>query len=349
MKKSSAVLALLVLLVFALSSCKSVETTSAMLHNEHGNYDKAIEMAKLALKKNPNDAEAHFQLGISYSYTGDMAAAYREFTIAGQLDPKKLADAETDIKSNWAKHFNSGLSEYQTGNAAGAAHEFELATQADPRQIKGWLNLAKVYYGMAENDSTYMDKAYSTVDTLLAKNTKEDAEYGNVLALSGQILARRGMKEEALKTFENLLLDDPTNYEVVENAAIDYLNQRDWESGAALLRMVVDAEKKTNSESFESYYNLGAAYLNLKDYPQAIEAYQEALRIEPDNKKGMYYLLLANYQGQMYDDAILIGEEYTTKFSDDPNGWRVLGLVYKEKGLKIKAEGAMKKAADLGQ
>jgi len=349
MKKTSAVLMLLVALIFALSSCKSVETTSAMLHNEHGNYEKAIEMAKLGLSKNPNDAEAHFQLGISYSYTGDMAGAYREFMAAGRLDPKKLPDVETDIKSNWAKHFNSGLSEYQTGNSAGAAHEFELATQADPRQIKGWLNLAKVQYALAENDSTYLAQAYATVDTLMAKNNKDDPEYGNVLALSGEILAKRGMKDEAIKTFDQLLLDDPTNYEVVENAAIDFLNTREWEAGATLLRMVVEAQKKTNSESFEAYYNLGAAYLNIKDFPKAIEAYTDAMRIDPENKKGMYYLLLANYQNKSYDDAILIGQEYTTKFADDSNGWRILGLVYKEKGMKIKAEEAMQKAAELGQ
>jgi tetratricopeptide (TPR) repeat protein len=349
MRKTCTILALLMVSVFALSSCKTVETTSAMLHNEHGNYDKAIEMAKLALVKNPNDAEAHFQLGISYSYTGDMAGSYTEFQTAGRLDPRKLADVETNIKSNWAKHFNSGLSEYQNANAAGAAHEFELATEADPRQIKGWLNLAKVFYAMAENDSTYLDKAYAAVDTLLSKNKKEDSEYGNVLALSGPILARRGTKDRALKTFEELLLDDPTRYEVVENAAVGYLNDKDWETGAALLHMVIDAEKKTNSESFESYYNLGAAYLNLKDFPKAIEGYQEALRIDPENKKGMFYLLLTNYQGKNYDDAILVGQEYTTKYPDDANGWRILGLVYKEKGMKIKAEEAMKKAADLAQ
>ena len=99
MKKRYVVLAVLIISVVAIYACKSTETTSAVLHNEHGNYPLAIKMANMALAKNPNDADAHFQLGLSYSYTGDMKGAYREFMTAGQLDPNKRADAELDIKS----------------------------------------------------------------------------------------------------------------------------------------------------------------------------------------------------------------------------------------------------------
>ncbi len=151
MKRNMAILAILVLSLVSTYSCKSKETMSAILHNDQGTYDKAIEQGKLAIEKNPNDADAHFELGRSYSLSnpGDMAAAYREFQTAARLDPKKVNDAETGIKSNWAKHFNAGISEFQAENLAGAAHEFELTVKSDPRQIKGWLNLAKVYAGLA--------------------------------------------------------------------------------------------------------------------------------------------------------------------------------------------------------
>ena len=349
MRRRTTILAILVVTLFAMYACKSVETTSAMLHNEHGNYDKAIEMAKLALEKSPNDAEAHFQLGISYSYTGDMVGAYREFMTAAKLDPKKVGDAETNIKSNWAKHFNNGLSEFQTNNLAGAAHEFELTTQADPRQVKGWLNLAKVFYSLSLNDSTYLPQTYVTVDTLMAKTKEDDESYTAVLALSGQIMVTRGMKDEAVRVFEKLLLKDPAHYEDVERAGSDYLSKREWESGAPLLEMAVEARKKTNSEDFESYYNLGVANFNAKNCPKAIEAYLAALEIDSENKQGNYSLLLAYYQCEMFDDAILQGQKYTEKFGDDPNGWNVLGRSYSKKGMKLKAEDAIKKVQELTQ
>jgi len=349
MSKRNAVLAILVVSLFAMYACKSVETTSAMLHNEHGNYEKAIEMAKMAIEKNPNDAEAHFQLGVSYSYTGDMAGSYREFMAAGRLDPKKLADVETNIKSNWAKHFNSGLSEFQTDNLGGATHEFELATQADPRQIKGWLNLSKVYYAMAREDSTYLPQSYASIDTLLAKTKDDDEEYGNVLALAGQIMVRRGMKDEAVKIFEKLLLEDAANFEDVERAGNEYLIEKDWENAALLLQMAIEGRKKTNAEDFESYYNLGVAYFNAKDCPKAVEAYLSATTIDPENKQAQYSLLLTYYTCEMMDDAILLGQQYTTKWPEDPNGWRILSLSYNKKGMKLKAEEAFKKFNELSQ
>lgn len=349
MSKRNAVLAVLVVSLFAMYACKSVETTSAMLHNEHGNYDKAIEMAKLAIEKNANDAEAHFQLGVSYSFTGDMTGAYREFTTAGSLDPKKLADAETNIKSNWAKHFNSGLSEFQTDNLAGASHEFEQATKADPRAIKGWLNLTKVAYAIAREDSTQYGLLYASVDTLLARAKEDDEDYGNVLALAGQVQVKRGMKEEATKIFEKLLLEDAANFEDVERAGNEYLIEKDWENAALLLQMAIEARKKTGAEDFESYYNLGVAYFNAKDCPKAVDAYINATTIDPENKQGQYSLLLTYYTCEMYDDAIVLGQQYTGKWPEDPNGWRILSLSYNKKGMKLKAEEAFQKFNELSQ
>lgn len=343
------IVALLVLSLAIALGCKSVETTSAMLHNEHGNYEKAIEMAKLALEKNPNDAEAHFQLGVSYSYTGDMAGAYREFQTAAALDPKKRSFAETDIKSNWARHFNQGISEYQQENYAGAAHEFELATQADPRQIKGWLNLANVYYLMSDVDSTMLPKTYEVVDTLLAKLDENSEEYPSVLGLTGRVMVKKGQVEDAIRIFEKLLVDDPANFDQVEIVGQDYLSKRDWENAAIFLGMAVEARKKTNSEDFASWYDLGVAYFNGKNCDKAIEAYERALEIEPDNRAGNYSLLLAFYQCERYDDAVVQGQRYTEKWGDDPNGWRILSLSYSKKGMKLKAEEAAKKFQELYQ
>ncbi|MFA4947825.1 MAG: tetratricopeptide repeat protein [Candidatus Krumholzibacteriia bacterium] len=349
MKRNMAILAILVLSIVATYSCKSTETRSAILHNDQGTYDRAIEQAKLALEKNPYDALAHFELGRSYSLISpaDMAGAYREFMAAALLDPKKVADAEIGIKSNWARHFNAGISEIQGENLAGAEFEFELATQADPRQVKGWLNLARVYARLALGDSTYTLQEYAAVDTLIAMTKEDSEEYASVLALSGHVMVKRGMKEEAVKIFEKLLLDDPAKYVEVETAANTYFDKKDWESGALFLQMAVDARKKAELEDFESYYNLGVAYFNAKNCSKAIEAYLSAYDIKPDDREGNYGLLRAYYTCEMYDDAMLQGEKYTEKFPEDPNGWTWLSLSYGKKGMKIKAEGALTKRQEL--
>ena len=305
-------------------SCKSKETMSAILHNDQGTYDKAIEQAKFAIEKNPNDADAHFELGRSYSFTGDMAGAYKEFQTAARLDPEKVNDAETGIKSNWAKHFNAGISEFQTENLAGAAHEFELTTQSDPRQIKGWLNLAKVYAGLAVGDSTYTPQEYATVDTLIAM-TKDDSE--DYASRPRPYRPRHGQARDEGRSSEDLR-EAPARRsgELRRGRARGQQvprRQRIGRTGPRFLQMAVDARKKTDSEDFESYYNLGVAYFNAKDCPRTIEAYLAAYDIDPENRQGNYSLLLAYYTCEMYDDAMLQGQKYTEKFGEDPNGWRL--------------------------
>jgi len=350
MNRSQTVLLMLLLSLFTLYACKSVETTSAMLHNQHGQYDKAIEMANLALDKNPNDAEAHFQLGISYSFKGMMRDAYEKFMMAATLDPNKLTDTENNIKHNWAKHFNNGVNEYQSENYKGAAKEFDLATQADPRQSKGWLNLAKVYSLLSHQDSTYLEHAFSISDTLLLKVTKEDDEYTDALALAGKLMIRRGDKERAIGIFEKLMLDDPANFETVEGIGGDLINDKDWEYAAIFLEMATDGQRETDSENFATYYDLGVSHYNMQDYMKAIDAYQNALRLRPDEQLASYSLLLTYYMAELWDEAIATGQDYTTRIApDDPKGWQILSRSYNKNGLKIKAEEAYQKFRELSQ
>jgi tetratricopeptide (TPR) repeat protein len=350
MRRNYAVYLLLALSLITVHACKSVETTSAMLHNQHGNYEEAINQANLALEKNPNDAEAHFQLGISYSYTGDMKRAYEEFQTAARLDPKKLNDVENNIKHNWAQHFNNGVSEFQGNNLEGASIEFEKATFADPRQVKGWLNLAKVRFAIAQEDTTRFEEAYATVDSLMLRTTPDIEEYADALELSGKVMIQRGEKEQAVELFEKLMLDDPANFEVVENIGLRFLNERNFEDAVLFLEMAADGRRKTDSEDFELYYNIGVAYYNMKRYLQAIEANQNALNLEPTSQTANKSLLLNYYQAQLYDEAILQGQKYTEEIApDDPTGWQILSLSYSKKNMKIKAEEAAKKFEELTQ
>ncbi len=91
------------------AGCKSVETTSAILHNQSGRYDLAIKTANEALATNPNDAEAEFQLGLAYSYLDSVGLAYQHFTRAAQIEPARDKDAQNNIQSNFAKHYNKAL------------------------------------------------------------------------------------------------------------------------------------------------------------------------------------------------------------------------------------------------
>ena len=347
MNRKHVILVLLIAALATVFACKSVETTSAMLHNQTGNYEEAIEQAKLGLEKKPNDAEAHFQLGISYSYTEEMALAYEHFTRAAEIDPNKKELAEDNIKSNWARHFNAGIAEFQGDNVEGAAVEFEEAVMADPRQVNGWLNLAKSYNRLAAEDSTYWEKSFVVADTLMSLITEEDKDYGKVLELSGRVLIVKGEKERAFEIFERLMRDDPVNAEVVEDVGNDYLVQENWEDAVKFFQMAAAGRRQTETESFDLYYNMGVCHLRLDQFLLSADAFQNSLVIDPENKAAHYSLLLAYYSGEFWDESIMQGQTYTEMFPDDEKGWQILSLSFSKKGMKIKAEEAARKYQEL--
>ena len=55
---------------------------------ESGLYTPALVHFKALLKYLPNSAEVHFEIGSTYSMKGDIASAYREFSLTLSIDPK---------------------------------------------------------------------------------------------------------------------------------------------------------------------------------------------------------------------------------------------------------------------
>ena len=136
-----------------------------------GDRNLAIETAKQGLAKDPNDAEAYFQLGVAYSQLDSVGEAYHDFTKAAELDPKREKLANDNIQSNFAKHYNRALNLSRDENVQAAAAEFEKATQADPRQAKGHFMLGSAYERMGVDDPSYYPKAIEALDQVLDLST----------------------------------------------------------------------------------------------------------------------------------------------------------------------------------
>jgi tetratricopeptide (TPR) repeat protein len=328
--------------------CKSVETTSAMLHNQNRSYDEAIKYAKLGLEKNPQDAEAYYQLGYSYSKKDNMKLAYENFSKSAELDPNKKELVGKNIQSNWARHYNNGLTEHQLGNLKGAVEEFDMAAKADPRKLKSWLRLVRVSFTLASEDSTYYEKSFEAVDSLRLRLDKNNEDYINALSIIGRVSAFQGKIDQAVESFEDLIEDDPTQVKSIENTGDDFQLKGEWANAARFYEIAVKAYELSGEENFSIYYNLGVVYRQQKMYHKAIVAYEKAHFIEPKDEITAYSLLVTYYQAKLLDQAIMFGKEYTEKIApEDPKGWQILSLTYKEMGYKIKAEGSFKKFLDL--
>jgi tetratricopeptide (TPR) repeat protein len=303
----------LLVAVSAMIGCKSVETTSAMLHNQHGRHDLAIQKANEALAKNPSDAEAEFQLGVAYSYLDSTALAYEHYTTAAQ--------------------------------------EFYKAVQADPRDQRGYFQLGTTYtrLGDAAADSSaerldYYAKAVGNFDKVLELARPTDTHYTDALSIAGQVLSRSGRPEEAASRFTRLVEEDPTNYRVIENIGNELIDSRDWKGAALFLELAAQARAKIGQDDFTLFYNLGVAYFNMgKDAPdrptleKSVEYYEKALVLNPDEPSTVRNVVVALVYAENWRKAAEWGERYAGLKANDPDGWRLLTRIYNELGDREKA------------
>ncbi|MEE9268759.1 MAG: tetratricopeptide repeat protein [Candidatus Krumholzibacteria bacterium] len=342
-----------IMLVF-FAGCKSKETTSAILHNSVGRYDLAIQTATEALAKDPTDAEAHFQLGISYSHLDSTGLAYENFMRAAELDPNQIRkkNVENNIQSNYAKHYNRALKVMKDEDKTDAVAEFIKATQADPREAKAFFQLAKVYSMMGESEPKYYNNAIANFDRVLDLATPADKHYIDALSLAGEVLAKSGRPEEAVSRFARLVEEDPTNYRVIEKLGYSRLDTKDWKGAAVFLDLSAQARSKIGAEDFNLYYNLGVANFQMgkevPDFlPRAVDYYQNALNLEPNEPTTTYNIVATYVVGENWAEAVTWGERYVDLKPDDPNGWKLLSRSYTELGDQEKGRQCMARYAEL--
>jgi len=340
-------LACVALAPFVIASCQSVATTSAKLRNQEGNYDLAIQLARQGLAENPNDPEAYFQLGVSYSQLDSVALAYDCFVKARDLDPKKKQDVENNIQHNFAKHHKLGQGAFNRNDFVGAAREFELATKADPTQEIGYLALGVTCSRLGRDvDSTYYERAVVALDKVLELSNPSESDYINALELTGKALIALGREGEAETRFRRLIEDDPTSFGVIENIGNEMLTEEKWSAAAVFLKMAATARAKIGSEDFNLYYNLGAALYNLREQnpaniDEAITYYEKALELQTDEPQTIFNIFVAYVAKEDYSNAVGWGEKYVDVSPTDAKGWKLLARCYSEVGEKDKARDAV--------
>lgn len=335
------ILGVLGIVAAASLGCKSVDTTSMILRNQEGNYDLALSLGRKALAANPNDAEAHFQMGFAYSKLDSVALAYQHFTKAMQLDPKLTKDASNNIQSNFAKHYKLGQNASTRQDYQTASVEFELATEADPRQAIGFYNLGSSYFSLATVDSVHAQQDYEnalkSADKVLSLSNPSEATYTRGLTLAGKSLVQLGREEDAVARFQRMIEEDPANYAVIQAIGNELLQAENWKGAAIFLKMTADARAKVAADDPNVYYNLGVAYYNMREtdpnaLTESVMYYQKSLDLQPDDSATVLNMVLAYTAASDWEQVVQWGEKLVSLNPNDPAGWRLLAVGYQKLG-----------------
>lgn len=110
--------------------------------------------------------------------------------------------------------------------------------------------------------------------------SEEDIIKARTLFLDGEKLYARKKYSEAIETYTQAIVLNPTDYSFFNNRGVTYHAKGEIENAIADYSKAVEL----NPKHFSSFNNRGAAYEDLGLMEQAIADYQKATELDPENK-----------------------------------------------------------------
>lgn len=275
------------------------------------NYKEALKYFNKVRGIEPDYNKIHFLKGQAYELIGEVTKAKKEY--------------EKDIQNTQIKDIrilvNTGntLANKQLGDSAIFYHEIALEKSKlyqkelekkireserknpDPHSDIGWY-----YKGQLESISEVRVAAYlgiSYVNGELKNDFKKGLKYcekvlkidpksKEALYSKGTLLIKMQKLEEASEYF-----DQKDDIKAMNNKAFILFHQKNWREVIAISKKIL----KKHSNYVNSYISLGGAYINIKKYQEALDAYLTGLKYEPHSEKcwqgaGLAYGWLKQYK-----------------------------------------------------
>lgn len=377
--------ALLILLTFVYMTttgfqCGSAEATSAKLYMQQKQWQKAEESLMKELAKNDKNEEAWFLLGQTRlemkKYEG-MNEAYTKSLALGEVHKAEITRNRLAI---WAMNYNEGVAYYNRGRDTAAYYDkslesFRTAISMEP-------DSSTTYYVAALAHFAKKDFAGATqkLETALQKK----ADYADAARFLGQLQYQEAMDKSEAKdeagskaalmkataAFENAYKADPVNPDNITNLIEVYERTKQTDKAMNLTRDAVAKDPKNKLYR----YAYGVFQLKQERFPESIEQFQEALKIDPNYGDANYNLGVAylNWGVSMKEEAdkkyeadrkankgkdVKEDMSYKEKFktalpyleksaemrSEDAALWQQLGKVYANLNMVDKSKAAFEK------
>ncbi len=288
------------------------------------NVQTALGRLESMANTHPNSAVVFYNLGLSYYHLGRRSDARQAWRKSAQLDPKMVkAWLNLGSMSLQDKDAAGALEIYQTGlrsspndvslrvGAIAALRELKRYDEAiaqakaalyiNSNSVDVYNNLAHVYL-----DTNQVDLATFVLTKALASVPGADAS-ANLHALMGEVFYRRGLRADAVLSYEKSLQLDPNQLSALLFQASYFLDNRAYADALPLLERAVALSPNHTGARI----NLGIAFRGLGRYEDAKRVYEEALAVDPLNPEPHRNLavLYGDYM-KAYDAAVDAIEKY---------------------------------------
>jgi tetratricopeptide (TPR) repeat protein len=260
-----------------------------------------------------------------------------------ELHTKKLDEAFADMKR--ALNIDSSKAEYflTISDISFAMNKTGLAKQAlekchklDPANADCIMKLAELYFYVRKYQESlnYLDealkldnfnaKAYfmkgmnfkETGDTAKAISSmqtavEQDNTYYNAYVQLGLLFSAQHNKLGE-DYFNNALRLQPENPEVLYDLARLFQDEKRYKEAAALYEHMLNI----NKNFFDAQYNLAVIQVDIKNYPEALKRFSDAIAMQPKNPKSYYG---RGYTYQLQGDLQNAAADYRYTLTLDPD------------------------------
>ncbi len=218
------------------------------------------------------------------------------------------------------KQYELAIGLHGEGNAPGAFQALFKAIEIDPNNAKAHLLLGTMFL-IARDDSP---RDY---------DAKAEAHFQQVLKIQAS----------DQRQSEETLVSDAHN-----GLGVLYIHQGRYEEAVAQLnKSVADL---FNRDAYMAWGNLGWAYLQMKQYPKAIDALLRAVRLLPRFCVGYYRLgsaYLATHDYEKAEQALTQAIEADKRCSSFQDAWHLRGEARMNLGLRDDARGDFERCVEL--
>jgi tetratricopeptide (TPR) repeat protein len=148
---------------------------------------------------------------------------------------------------------------------------------------------------------------------------RDNAMYHESLGKWLLALKHPALRQEAMGEFRRALVIEPLNADAHHDLGVALAEDERWEEAIAEYRKALAVP--TFAQPDAAYNNIGWALYNLRRYPEANDALQLALRLNPTLPGAYYHLGLVLVAQQRLEDAKLAFRRARELAPDSPFGW----------------------------
>lgn len=340
--------------------------------DKHDLYQQAVDIAREGFQEQPGNPRNYLYAGQAYIGLDNYEQADSMFTKAVDLWSCYHATIDSLRFNAWRQAFNLGVRYDRQDDKERAVDYYRHAYVIYKTQPQPLLQLGSYYAQEAQSagdsvtqaalQDTAIDMLQKALDAIGESKRLTDEnrlEYNRAATFNlAQLLALQDRYKEAAQAYDNFLDVEPDNATAKSNlavvltlaaedmsdsadAATDSAQKTEMEARADSLRGLALTQYKDLMQQeglpASEYQNIGTGLQRLKANAEAVEAFRDALALEPYRANTLEQLALTLYSESRYDTLATVAETLTARYPANMNNLAILANAYRELDKRQKA------------